>query len=279
MNSAPLGPGSLTWHHFGDTRGLLFLGRIGTLQNMHPAVGAALRDHSDFFDNPLDRLFRSMPPILGVVYDPPGSATGVLVRGYHTRLTGHDSRGRRYHALQPDVFWWTHATFIEGIMAVNEFFGTPLTRAEKDRLVAEGVTWWKRYGLSTRPVIDNYADFAAYWERMLAEELESNSTTDYAVNMVHARIPPPAFVPRPVWAVLRGPVVRFGSWLSVGLLPVRARQILGLTWTARDQRRFAAVAAVIRWTWPKLPRRLRYLDRAYTNIRLVESGRWWSAAV
>lgn len=274
MNTAPLGPGSLTWRHFGDTRGLLCLGRIGTLQNMHPAVGAALRDHSDFFANPLDRLFRSMPPILGVVYDPPGSDTGAVVRGFHTRLAGEDSQGRRYHALQPDVFWWTHATFVEGIMAVNEFFGTPMTRAEKERLVAEGVTWWKRYGLSTRPVIDNYADFEAYWERMLAEELESNSTTDYAVTMVEARIPPPAFVPAPVWAVVRNPVVRFGSWLSAGLLPPRAREILGLAWTARDQRRFAAVAAVVRWIWPKLPRRLRYLDRAYTNMRLVDAGRW-----
>ena len=34
----PIGPGSLTWTHFGDVRGLLYLGRAGTLQNMHPAV-------------------------------------------------------------------------------------------------------------------------------------------------------------------------------------------------------------------------------------------------
>ncbi|GAA4430852.1 oxygenase MpaB family protein [Actinokineospora soli] len=277
MNAAPIGPGSLTWHHFGDSRGLLFLGRIGTLQNMHPAVGAALQDHSDFFDNPLDRLFRSMPPILGVVYDPPGSGTGALVRSFHTDLKGVDSKGRRYHALHPDVFWWTHVTFVEGIMAVNEFFGTPLTRAEKDRLVAEGVTWWRRYGLTDRPVIDNYADFEAYWRRMLDEELEANATTDYALAMSGIRIPPPPFVPAAVWAVVRRPVMRFGSWLSIGLLPPRAREILGATWSARDQRRFRAVAAVVRWVWPRLPRRLRYLDRAHANMRLVDSGRWWAA--
>lgn len=276
MNAAPLGPGSLTWRHFGDSRGLLFLGRIGTLQNMHPAVGAALQDHSDFFANPMDRLFRSIPPILGVVYDPPGSTTGALVRGFHTELKGVDSRGRRYHALQPDVFWWTHVTFVEGIMAVNEFFGTPFTRAEKDQLVAEGVTWWKRYGLTMRPVIDNYDDFEAYWQRMLDEELEANATTDFAVDIRGARIPPPPFVPKPVWTLVRDPVMRFGTWLSTGLLPERAREILGLTWTARDQRRFRAVAAVVRWAWPKLPRRVRYLDRAYTNMRLVDSGRWTS---
>ncbi|MGW5054014.1 oxygenase MpaB family protein [Actinokineospora sp. NPDC004072] len=274
MNAAPLGPGSLTWRLLGDTRGLLCLGRIGTLQNMHPAVGAALQDHSDFFANPLDRLLRSIPPILGVVYDPPGSGTGALVRGYHTRLAGTDSRGRRYHALNPDVFWWTHATFIEGIIAVNERFGTPLTPAEKDQLVAEGVTWWQRYGLSMRPVVDNYADFAAYWDRMLAEELEANATTDFAIDMVNARIPAPRFVPGPVWALVRDPVVRFGAWLSVGLLPPRARDILGLAWTDRQERRLAAVAAVVRAVWPRLPRRLRWFGRARANLRLAEQGRW-----
>jgi uncharacterized protein (DUF2236 family) len=38
------------------------------------------------------------------------------------------------------VFWWSHATFVESIIAGSEYFGTPLTPAEKDQLIAEGVT-------------------------------------------------------------------------------------------------------------------------------------------
>ncbi|MCJ0944479.1 DUF2236 domain-containing protein [Rhodococcus sp. ARC_M8] len=122
LRADPIGPGSLTWTHFGDVRGLLYLGRAGTLQNMHPAVSGALQDHSNFFDNPLDRLFRSLPPIYGVVYDRTEEGTGTLVRNFHTDLKGIDETGGRYHALAPDTFWWTHVTFFEVILDFNERF-------------------------------------------------------------------------------------------------------------------------------------------------------------
>ena len=35
---------------------------------MHPAIGQGLIDHSDFFNDPVDRVFRSLPGILGTVY-------------------------------------------------------------------------------------------------------------------------------------------------------------------------------------------------------------------
>ncbi len=50
--SAPLGPESLLWKHIGDRRFYLLFGRIGLLESIHPAVGAALTQHSDFFSDP-----------------------------------------------------------------------------------------------------------------------------------------------------------------------------------------------------------------------------------
>ncbi|UFS95820.1 oxygenase MpaB family protein [Nocardia huaxiensis] len=90
---APLGPGSLTWKFFGDHRAKLFLGRSGTLQNMHPAVGAALQQHSNFFDDPWDRLLRSLPKIEDSVYDPPESGAAARVRDYHRDIKGVDHHG------------------------------------------------------------------------------------------------------------------------------------------------------------------------------------------
>ncbi|RDI49916.1 oxygenase MpaB family protein [Nocardia mexicana] len=264
---APLGPGSLTWRYFGDRRVLLYLGRSGTLQNMHPAVGQALQDHSDFFADPWDRLFRSLPPIFGVVYDSPEDGTGPQVRDYHRGIKGRHADGRRYHALDPDVFWWTHVTFFEFIIAVNEHFGTPLTREQKDQVVAEAVTWWQRYGLSMRPAFSTYAEFETYWQHMLSEVLESNPTTDFAMTIEGRPIPPLPGVPAPIWALIQRPVMRFNVWLATALFPGRAREILGLTWTDSDERRFRLFADVIRRTWPLLPDRLRYTRRAYAGIR------------
>ena len=67
---APLGPDSLTWKLFGDWRGLLQGPWAGSMQNMHPQLGAAVKDHSIFFRERLPRLLRLLherpsPPALG----------------------------------------------------------------------------------------------------------------------------------------------------------------------------------------------------------------------
>ncbi|WP_063038657.1 oxygenase MpaB family protein [Nocardia grenadensis] len=85
------------------------------------------------------------------------------------------------HALNPEVYWWTHATFVELTIALNEHFGTPLTTAEKDQLIAEGVTWWRMYRLSDRVLVADYAEFEEYWHRTIDEVFEANATTDFAL--------------------------------------------------------------------------------------------------
>src|SRR6185312_14679616 len=44
----PLGPDSLTWQYFGEWRGVLQGPWSGSMQNMHPQLGAAVLDHSTF---------------------------------------------------------------------------------------------------------------------------------------------------------------------------------------------------------------------------------------
>lgn len=141
----------------------------------------------------------------------------------------------------------------------NERCGEPLTLAEKDQLIKEGVTWWRRYGLSDRPVIDNYADFDAYWNHMLDHELERNVTTDYALAAGSETIPAPPQVPVWLWKIVRRPTVGFSVWIANAFMPPRAREVLGLTWMARDERRLRLLTGVVRRTWPLMPERVRYL--------------------
>lgn len=65
----PLGPDSLTWKYFGDLRTGLLGVWIGSLQNMYPQLGAGVEDHSILLREPLQRVARSVYPIMGVVYD------------------------------------------------------------------------------------------------------------------------------------------------------------------------------------------------------------------
>src|SRR5690242_10021276 len=104
-DASPLGPDSLTWQLFGDWRGLLQGPWAGSMQNMHPQLGAAVQQHSIFFIERLPRLLRSLYPIGGVVFDGDRSPqTGAEVRDYHIGIKGVDDQGRRYSALNPDVF-------------------------------------------------------------------------------------------------------------------------------------------------------------------------------
>lgn len=116
----PLGPDSLTWKYFGDLRTGMMGVWIGAIQNMYPELGAGVEEHSILLREPLQRVARSVYPIMGVVYDGDRAAqTGQQIKGYHRTIKGVDAEGRRYHALNPDTFYWAHATFFIGCAATS----------------------------------------------------------------------------------------------------------------------------------------------------------------
>jgi uncharacterized protein (DUF2236 family) len=263
---APLGPDSLTWQCFGDLRGLLLIGRAGILQNMHPAIGAGVEQHSDYFVNPWNRLLRSAPPILAVVYDGGDAAreSGATVRDYHRDVKGVDQHGDRYHALTPEVYYWAHATFFESQIVMRERFGKPLTEAEQEQIYAESVQWYAQYGVSMRPVPPTYAAFREYWDRIVEEVLVETAPVRWSLEPARRRDVrrPYDWIPRPVWWALR-PVVMGGSmWLAMGTMPPAARAKLGVEWTARDERRLQLLQRVVRTLWPLVPDRFRWFPRA-----------------
>ena len=123
---APPGPDSVTWQFFGGWRGMLMGLWSGSMQNMHPKLAAGVWDHSDFFGERWERLMRSLYPISGVVFDRTPE-TGREVRDYHLTIKGTMDNGERYHALDPDVFYWAHATFFKSTLLAAEWLGGGLT--------------------------------------------------------------------------------------------------------------------------------------------------------
>ena len=200
--AAPLGPDSLTWRYLGDSRNALLAARAGILQAMHPAINAGLQAHSDFFVNPWNRIIRSAGPILGVVYDEDSQTTGHTVRDFHRPIKGHAPDGSRYAALDPETYFWAHATFFEAQIATQELFGTPLSDTAKVQLYAESITWYERYGVSMRPVPSDYAAFEEYWRQMLDHVLEPTSIARASIRKPKRRLPAPLLWMKGPWAVL-----------------------------------------------------------------------------
>ena len=201
--AGPLGPDSLTWKYFGDLRTGMLGVWIGAIQNMYPDLGAGVEGHSILLREPLQRVARSVYPIMGVVYDGERAPkTGEQVK----TIKGVDADGRRYHALNPETFYWAHATFFMLIIKTAEYFCGGLTEAEKHQLFDEHVQWYRMYGMSMRPVPRSWEEFQEYWDRKCLEELEINKAT---LDIFAIRIPKPWFVlmPTGIWDQIFKPMV------------------------------------------------------------------------
>ena len=160
-DALPLGPQSLVWRYFGDNRMLLIGPRPAVLQNMLAELGQGVLDHSVFFSDTSARIKRSLPPIFTTVYGSDDDNTGQQVRDFHHQIKGVMPPGQgkadRYHALDPDTYFWAHATFVEQVLYFADTFVKRLTDAEKEQIYLESKTWYRRYGVSDRPMPANYA--------------------------------------------------------------------------------------------------------------------------
>ncbi|BAX96215.1 hypothetical protein MSTE_00880 [Mycobacteroides stephanolepidis] len=149
----PLPPNSLVWKYFADRRLSLLLGRAGTTENMYPQLGQAVSDHSVIFTNLFERVRRSLPPIANTVYGNTPVKTGLQIRNFHKPLAGVMSDETRYHGsaykgLDPETFYWAHATFIDQIVTGVERFIKPLSNSEKEQIFAESRDSYSLYGVN-----------------------------------------------------------------------------------------------------------------------------------
>lgn len=278
MGERSLGPSSQLWRYAGDMRIGFLGGPIGLLQLMHPAIGAGVLEHSNFFEDPAHRVFRSLPQILGVVYDEDPHATGRLIRHAHRRIKGTDDAGRRYRALDPETFWWAHATFQYMAEQVADRFDTHrLTWDEREQLYLDGVEWFRRYGVSMREVPPDRAAFQEKWDHYCSNVLEINDSVQWILDQLLEdrplrlgatlrRLRPLVAVP-PVRKALLIPL----RIVVVGGLPQIVRERFEIPWSRSDRLALPSFERAIGMGWRFVPFRYRWHPRALAAWRRVEA--------
>ena len=260
VQGAPLGPGSVLWRVAGDGRGLLTGTAAGIMQLMHPGLGAGVVDHSAFFTDPWGRILRSIPQIWGTIFsadDGEGDQRGRAIRDLHPHIKGTDDQGRRYHALDPDVFWWAHATFTwEFLRAAELFFPFPLRRREQEQLYLESITWYQRYGVSDRPVPSDLTAFERRFDEICRTELELTPAAARALRppksspKVPTNLPSALAFAEPVVAKAKGETLRLTTF---GSMPDVVRRRFEIPWTVLDRAHFTGLALAIRGLGVVLP--------------------------
>lgn len=266
----PLGPDSLTWKYFGDLRTGLMGMWIGAIQNMYPELGAGVEEHSILLREPLQRVARSVYPIMGVVYDGDRAAqTGSQVKNFHHTIKGTDAAGHRYHALNPETFYWAHATFFMMVIKLGEYFCGGFTEAEKRQLFDEHVQWYRMYGMSMRPVPESWEEFCQYWDRKCSDELEINKAT---LDVLYMRIPKPKFVlmPTPLWDQLFKPFAAGQRWIAAGLFDPAVRERAGMHWTPGDEVLLRLLGKAVEAAFLFVPEEIRLHPRALAGYRRAQ---------
>ena len=265
-----LGPDSILWQRFGDWRSMFVALSAGVLQIAQRDISRSLVQQSNVFDNEVARLVRSAFPIIRTVYE--GPEVGAMIRDFHKDIKGTHPDGTRYHSLNPEVYYWAHATFTAMPYYLAGNFMPELSRAEREQLFQESRTWYSYYGVAEpENAPKTYNEYVEYMDAMY-DKLGPRETIDRSRIMNGLTLDPPdPSVPRWAWK----PVAPFASklllWVSIGLLPAKVRDNLGLEWTNSDQRKLNIFARATRGVFSVLPRKARMVPMASRAIEKAEA--------
>ncbi|MGW0639512.1 oxygenase MpaB family protein [Nocardia salmonicida] len=235
---------SLLRRYVGDRRFLLALPRAVGLQILHPAIATALDEHMAM------RLWyhkaRTVSQTIDMAYDERDQRHRMV--NIHGHISGVDDRGTRFHALNPKVFHFQHATYVETLVVAINTFISPMSDLDHERLYAECCEWYLRFGVSARAMPPDWASFGDYFERTCAQELR---LTPAGRTLAPEVLRPTSWVPR----LLPSVAVR-------ELLHPRTRELLGVRARPGDRAAFRSYAAGLRMAATIAPSGIRYVPSA-----------------
>jgi uncharacterized protein (DUF2236 family) len=273
----PIEPGSRLWEDTGLITFSLTTGAAFTLQVMHPAVGAVVGEHSVFRTDALGRAARSIASVLTWVYGGQDAlAEADRLRTLHAPLRSTGADGAAHKALASGPWAWIVLTAPYAYTVSARYFSArPLSRAAEEAFYAEIQQLARNLHVAEKELPPTYADYLAHFDEMLASKLVAHPTA-FEFLAATRRVPPPLGLPavlRPLWRVAASLPGRLQHFVTVGTLPPRARAILGLPWTSRDERRLRLLGRVVGLTMAALPERLRYFPIAYEARRADRAQR------
>ncbi|MGW0876054.1 oxygenase MpaB family protein [Streptomyces sp. NPDC002740] len=242
--------GGVVWRRFGDARAALMAPQLLLLQVSHPVVGAGVADHSNFRAEPWPRLIRTLLSLTTVVYGGQEAATAEARRllHVHTGMKGTDSRGHRYHALNPEAYHWVHATLVKGPVDAQRLFGKGMSADELDEYYRGMRDVGRIWGLEDHHLPPDWPSFLDYYDDMVIHRLEFNRSVQDVLDELASPAKPFRRLPGPLWSPLARLAAHYALLVTVGTLPPVLRERLHLTWSARQERALRRFARVVRVT-------------------------------
>lgn len=286
------GPDSATWKV--DREMVLFLGgpRSLLLQIAHPAVAAAVEEHSDFRVDPLGRLNRTLDAVFTIVFGDEKAAREAAarvvrrhapVKGVIDEESASSWSGKAYHAQDPELLLWVHATLVDTALLVYERVVGKLERREAERYYEESRIVGEMLGIPRAVLPETLAHFEEYFRAMVEGPTLHVGRIARAQKEDLLRLDPSygftsiygaEWAKRWGRAIDRAPMKRlYGDVVRVvaaGMLPPRLREGYGYRWGRRERIAYRALLGSLRATVPFVPKSLRFLpgyERACERAR------------
>lgn len=262
------GPESISWQYGSDPRLYLVMLYPLLLQVAHPVVAAGVRDFSDFEGRPWDRLLGTLDYVTMLIYGGRDAVPmGRRLRAMHKRFRGVREDGSPYYALEPDAYAWVHATLILSYVDGHARFARPMNPGQRERFLQEYLGLGRLIGVREGELPGDWTGFRRYADAMIDEQLGPTESVSTVLRAVRDPKRPPLPIPGSLWRGIRVPARR-ALWLgSVGLLPDRLRERLGIPWSAADAHQFRLLGAATRACTPLMPRALRTIGPAQLRMR------------
>jgi uncharacterized protein (DUF2236 family) len=238
---------------------LLGGGRALLMQLAHPQVAAGVDAHSDFRSHPVRRLRRTVLMTMAIVFgdmETAGAAARAVNR-VHGRVRGED-----YHALDPDLLLWVHATLIDSALVTYETFVQPLADEEREEFYQESKLLGELLRIPRAHFPERLRDFNAYVSGMI--DGGPVVVTDQARALGR-------LVLRPRLRLLPGPAMIPFEVVTAGLLPAALREQYGLPWGAAQRRAFRLAVAAVPRVVALTPPVLRVWPLPGHNVKLATS--------
>lgn len=208
---------SLTWRVMKNPVTLLVGGVAAVILELaEPRIRTGVWEHTAFRGDPLRRVRRTGYATMVTIYGPADAARAAIARvnRMHEQVSGVTPSGAPYRALEDELLNWVQATAEWGFFEAHHRFVRPLSRAERDRLFAEGAEGAALYGARGAP--RDTGEMDALFAAMRPKLERSDIVFEFLSIMRSAKLLPSRALQR---LVVRA---------AVEITPGWAREILGL---------------------------------------------------
>lgn len=249
------GPGSAAWRI--DREVLVLAGGTCALlmQLAHPAVAAGVAEHSDFQADPFARLRRTLTASYAVVFGTTSRAERAIRRmnAIHGAVRGTiPESGAAYHARDPALLLWVHATLVDTALRIYDRYVCRLTDADAQDYHAESREIAIRLGVPPDLIPMELTELRAWMDDLVRDGIVHVTPTARAL-APRVRYPT-RLPPRWVWDI--------AHLVSDSVMPDPLRCGYGIAWSPARERAMRRAGAASRRLWPRLPSVLREVPQA-----------------